>query len=501
MSNTHKTVVVQKFGGTSVGTGKRMLDVAKIVQNSLKHDNVVVVLSAMSSYVKAEGTTTRLINAATAAVNQQTKEFEEIIATLRKSHLEAVVEALGEGEQTEALKKEIERDLEELKSFLHAIQIIGELSTRSYDVVIGLGEKLSAKIFAAVLNHQGVNAEYVNLENIVGRSSRQEEAEKTVDQAFFDVLRKRLAERVKLCGNKVPVVTGFFGPVPGGILEAVGRGYTDFTAAMISAGLQAREWQVWKEVDGIFSADPRKVKSARLLKRITPPEAAELTFYGSEVIHPFSMEQVINAKVPIRIKNTFSPELDGTVIDPLEFAETPTQKRGPVAVTAKRDVTVVNLHSNRKLLSHGFFAKVFSILDKHGLSVDMIATSEVDISLTLAKTKRLPEAVNELATLGEVSVLPNMAILSVVGHRMKHTVGLAGAIFTALAGKGVNLEMISQGASEINVSCVVREAHADAGLQVLHDEIILQHPRSPADGTEEAPWSLPHAWPAQPNGH
>jgi aspartate kinase len=340
-------------------------------------------------------------------------------------------------------------------------------------------------------------------------------------------------------GPLTPPFQGYFGVVPGGLLEKIGRGYTDLCAALVAVGIEASELQVWKEVDGIFTADPRKVPTARLLASITPAEAAELTFYGSEVIHPFTMEQVIRARIPIRIKNVMNPSGSGTLIypDPPPSTATPSRPstpsslslssstsslfralrsptslsssshqtltssvavassvapKRPTAVTIKHQILVINVHSNKRSLSHGFFAKIFSTLDKWRLSVDLISTSEVHVSMALhsessvllsgtsppseantspdatASHARAPPAptseedlyerellrirdadlrgaIAELRHYGTVDLIPNMAILSLVGKQMKNMPGIAGRMFSVLGEHGVNIEMISQG--------------------------------------------------------
>lgn len=310
-------------------------------------------------------------------------------------------------------------------------------------------------------------------------------------QQFYDALAVRLGERLRDCGTRVPVITGrsasllsprwipelmigYFGPVPGSLLSQIGRGYTDLCAALCAVGLSASELQVWKEVDGIFTADPRKVPSARLVPVITPDEAAELTYYGSEVIHPFTMEQVIRAKIPIRIKNVENPSGSGTIIYPSSSSSAspsassdsesdgqptkspvPTSKL-PTAVTIKDNIIVLNIHSNRKTISHGFLARIFGTLDRTGVVVDLISTSEVHVSMAMQdfhNKKRLDRLVADLEKIGDITVSRDMAILSLVGRNMRHAVGCAGMMFSALARAGCNIEMISQGASEINISC------------------------------------------------
>lgn len=320
------------------------------------------------------------------------------------------------------------------------MKIIDEISPRSRDCIVGVGERLSCKIVAAILRDRGIDAEFVSLENIlpagdksvdVDDSSRSEAG--TLDQTFYDRVAELVGERIKQCGNRVPIVTGFFGPVPGSLLRQVGRGYTDLLAALAAVGLEASELQIWKEVDGIFTADPRKVPTARLIPIISPDEAAELTYYGSEVVHPFTMEQVIRRRIPIRIKNVENPLGGGTVIHPdpesdgvglslddaldgvvdgaftSSFAHQLEQrKKLPTAVTIKEHISILNVHSNRKSVSHGFFAGIFGTLDRFGVVVDLISTSEVHVSMAIEDglgKRMLDRLIKELEKSGTVSAI------------------------------------------------------------------------------------------------
>jgi aspartate kinase len=415
----------------------------------------------MSSYVKAEGTTSKLIEAAEAAVSQGS--YSRIVDYLEEYHVSTVQEIMS-GEIQEQIVEEIKAELKSLKSFLDAISVIGEISPRSQDVIIGTGEKLSACMFSGLLNSMGIDAEYVNLDSLIDKPFEE------TNQEFYTYAERRLKERIEGCGYKVPVLTGYFGFVPNGILQSVGRGYTDLTAALSAVAIGARELQIWKEVDGVYSADPRKVPEAEVLASITPDEAAELTYYGSEVIHPFTMEQVIKAKIPIRIKNTLNPGVPGTIIDP--DADTHAPAKPATAVTVKRNITVININSDRMLMAYGFMAKVFNILAKYGIIIDLIATSEVNISMTVENTDNLSKAKRELERLGNVSIRSNMAILSLVGRGQQHSVGLAGRMFSVLGKEGVNIEMISQGASEINISCVIEDEYADRAIKAVHGALV-----------------------------
>ncbi|KAJ2515985.1 Aspartokinase, partial [Coemansia sp. RSA 2049] len=261
-----KPILVLKFGGTSVG---------KFIQN--------ICAQIIPTDVKAKGTTTRLVKASDAVLSDASADYQQIVQDILDDHLEAVQQNIDDATIKKDLSESLSNVCRRLKVFLEAAEVINEVSPKSKDIIIGTGEKLACEYVAAVLRDKGVDATYVNLEKVIDRHFDPSH----LDQKFYDYLSKRLAQVVDECDSgSVPVVTGYFGPCPGSILYSIGRGYTDLTAALIAVGVGAQELQVWKEVDGIFTADPRKVPSARLLKIITPEEAAELTYYGSEVIHP-----------------------------------------------------------------------------------------------------------------------------------------------------------------------------------------------------------------------
>ncbi|KAF8904601.1 Aspartate/glutamate/uridylate kinase [Mucidula mucida] len=514
--------LVQKFGGTSVG--KFAVQIARdIVSHYIDSNKVAVVCSARSGSTKVLGTTNLLLRAADEALSSRKKRgsvsgtatpnlglfgrvkdpsrsssppqigslpgFHQTVELVRQEHYNAAKENIQDPDIRKELEDEIDADCEWLASFLSASQVIDEISPRSQDTIIGLGERLACKFMTAVLRDHDIDAEYVSLEDIVP-SFDDESYTGTLDQNFYDRLCVALGERISLCGNRVPVVTGFFGPVPGSLLSQIGRGYTDLLAALLAVALSAAELQIWKEVDGIFTADPRKVPTARVIPLISPDEAAELTYYGSEVVHPFTMEQVIRRGIPIRIKNVERPEGLGTVIYPdgvQENVEELEARKGPLdhlkhatAVTIKERIIVLNVNSNRKSVSHGFLAGIFSTLDRFGVVVDLISTSEVHVSMAfeLATGKHIHERlVRELRRSGSVTVHEDMAILSLVGKDMRNMVGIAGRMFTTLAKGNVNIEMISQGASEINISCVIEGKDAVKALNLIHTSCLQPAPQ------------------------
>ena len=321
--------VVQKYGGTSVG---KFLDaiVRDVTPSYLASNRVVIVCSARSGRTKALGTTSLLLKAASQAMegapsrepslsssfgnlgnHAQADEshrthYDRTVDMILDEHIEAARAALPNSPDLLAqLEADIMQDCDQLRAFLGAAQIIHEVSPRSRDIIIGVGELLACRLVAAALNGAGIAADLVCLDGVVSemdhevaRGGYASEGTVHLDQSFYDQLSLAISNRLSQC-NGIPVVTGYFGDVPGSLLSQVGRGYTDLCAALCAVAVKAAELQIWKEVDGVFTADPRKVPTARLVPAITPEEAAELTYYGSEVIHPFTMEQAIKKSIPV----------------------------------------------------------------------------------------------------------------------------------------------------------------------------------------------------------
>ncbi|KAF4509771.1 hypothetical protein G6O67_003909 [Ophiocordyceps sinensis] len=487
--------VVQKFGGTSVGKFPDKI-AQDIVKASLSRHRVVVVCSARSTGKKAEGTTSRLLgvfnklkNMGPAYAEALIEQAGDLITDVCADHVLAAKHYVRDATLRELLSRKIEAECQELIEYIFAAKRFNlEINSRSKDRVISFGEKLACLFMTTLLQDAGVDAEYVDLCDVLYC-----DAAAQLDAGFYKAAAVAFTRKISACGSRVPVVTGFFGNIPGSLIDGdIGRGYTDLCAALCAVGLGAEELQIWKEVDGIFTADPSKVPTARLLPSITPSEAAELTFYGSEVIHHLTMDQVIRAQppIPIRIKNVKNPRGNGTVVVPdaglsaghqlhrsrpsSEPQPLKAPKR-PTAVTIKDHISVINVHSNKRSISHGFFARIFSILDKHSISVDLISTSEVHVSMAIhsgsTQMDAFAKAKASLTECGDVSVLSHMAILSLVGADMKNMIGVAGRMFSTLGEHSINLEMISQGASEINISCVIDARDATRAMNVLHTHL------------------------------
>lgn len=487
---TGKPWLVQKFGGTSLG--KCPLDIANnIVKVYSQQHRIAVICSARSTKSKSEGTTTKLLDLAKNALSD--KPFIKCIENIRSSHIADAKQNIKSLALVEKLISNINKECYGLINIISAAKVIKELSPRTFDSIISVGEKLACLYMAAIIEDTGLSAVYLDFSHILSKMINV--YDKKLDQSFYEYLTQEIKTILNSIDNdSIPVITGFFGPVPGGLIKNIRRGYTDLCASLVAVAVKAEELQIWKEVDGIFTADPRKVPNARLIPVITPEEASELTYYGSEVIHPFTMEQVIKVGIPIRIKNVNNSTGNGTVIfprNPENFLFTSRQRfiefsnryfenvnvGGPIAVTVKNNISIINIHSNRKNVSHGFLAHIFALLHKWKLVVDLISTSEVHVSMALQQStvESVPfdSALSDLKNYGTVDVVAQkLCIVSLVGTQMKESIGTAGNMFQALADASINIEMISQGASEINISVVIAEKDGVKALNALHQKLL-----------------------------
>ncbi|KAL8647657.1 MAG: hypothetical protein Q9226_006347 [Calogaya cf. arnoldii] len=465
--------LVLKFGGTSVG--KFAPEIAQICLSAYKTLKIAVVCSARSGVSKAGGTTNRLLKAIEYAINKDSeKDYSPIISALKAEHIDAA-KCINSSEISQIFIASVVAEFEHLENVLTSLRKSVVVDPHSEDQVVSVGEKLSSRLLAALLEDRGIPSQYVDLSEII-----QFPVPKYLSQKFYQDLSAVFGQHLSLHKGQVPVITGFFGRIPGGLVQSLGRGYSDLCAALVAVGLQATELQVWKEVDGVFTADPSKVPTARLLPSLTPDEAGELTFYGSEVIHNFTLEQC-DRRIPIRIKNVLRPHGTGTIIQPKpskekDFYQAQRPKR-PTAVTVKSKITIVNVHSNRKVDSPSFLRQICEILANNSLAVDLFEKNECHVSIAVhskdTKTQgdRLEKAVKELGEYGAVDVVHGMAILSLIGGGLKRSIGIAGRFFTALGNNNINIEMISQGASEINISCVIEERECHRALNVVHSEL------------------------------
>lgn len=277
--------------------------------------------------------------------------------------------------------------------------------------------------------------------------------------------------------KKVPVVTGYFGNVKDGIVNNVGRGYTDLTSALCAGALHAKQLQVWKESDGVFSGNPTKIKTARLINLVTPAEASELTSFGNEVLHPFTMACAIEDNVPISILNTFKPDGEGTRISygtGEELAGRP-GKFGIVAVCSKNDIPLLSISNPGRIETHDYLRRIFNSFANHEVRTDLISTSMHNLTVTLHETTgkaQIDAVMNEINSFASCELEEHKAIVSCIGSAMRHKMGVAAAIFKELSAAGISLEMISQGASEINISVVIEAKDQNKAIHVIHEKFL-----------------------------
>jgi len=442
-----------KFGGSSVADASRIKHVADIVKTQFEKKPVLV-LSAMGD------TTDHLLEAGDLALKNGKIDVDKV----EKLHLATVKNLKLTGKQ-QTIQKEISDLLDELTRLLSGISLIRELSPRTKDYLVSFGERLSVRIAAAYLKSIGMNARAFDAWEL-GFLSNSNYTQAELIKESWDLIPEKVLPLVK--GNVLPVVTGFLAKDDKGCITTLGRGGSDLSATMIAAACRAAEVQVWKDVDGILTADPRIVKSARPVQNVTYDEAAELAYFGAQVLHPRAMQPCMKTGTPVLVKNSYNITAAGTRI---EQTLTAPKKNEPLpvvrAITSKHKVTLVDIVSTRMLGQYGFLAEVFSIFARHNISVDMVATSEVSVSLTLDTAFDLGEVKKELGKIASVEVKTGKAIVSIIGNVKRSSEILARA-FRICQLIGVTVQMVSQGASKVNISFIVNDSEAGEVVKALH---------------------------------
>jgi aspartate kinase len=446
-------MIVMKFGGTSVGSAERIRGVARLVQERLDRKPVVVT-SAISKV------TDLLIRGARLSVKRD-PESEETLREIRARHEAAIAELFTEAPTRERLTAHLAAIMEELRTLYTGVHYLEELTPRSLDAISAMGERISCEIVAAALAQSGVRSEAIDAR---GALITDEGFGRAIPDMAETTMRARRQILPMLEKNTVPVLGGFIGATPLGVTTTLGRGGSDWSAAIFGAALDADEIQIWTDVDGMMTVDPRIVPAARAIPEVSSDEAAELAYFGAKVLHPATIKPAVEKGIPVRILNSMNSSAPGTIITSRPQAG----KEGPCAISVKKGITIVLVSQPKMLMAHGFLARVFEVFDRRRTSVDLIATSEVSVSLTIDSLESLPAVQADLTQLGEVRVLREMAIVSLVGRGFCTHAGLAGRIFHSL--RELNVVMISFGASDVNISFVVEECDAERAVRTLHRE-------------------------------
>lgn len=453
-------MIVMKFGGTSVEDARAMNNVIDIIKREQARQPIVVI-SAIA------GATNTLLKAASMSLEGQLDEAHARLNRLLERHVTIAENLIDDRATIQQLIMSFKRRFEELKNLCQGIALLGEHTTRSLDAIASVGERLSSLILAEALEQRGIPVELVDARSFIITSDQFTAATPLLEH--IEVKIKEILPPIVQSG-KIPVTQGFIGSTLKGVTSTLGRGGSDYTASIIGSTLGAQEIQIWTDVDGVLTADPRIVPQAQTLEVISFREASELAYFGAKVLHPSTILPAVEKKIPVIVLNSKKPDRDGTRI----IANPPHSALSVKSIASKKGITVINIQSSRMLMAYGFLEMIFSIFNKYKTPVDLVSTSEVAVSLTIDNPTHLEQIVIELETAADVSVLTEKAIICAIGESLRSTGGVANRIFRALG--DINVLMISQGASEINMSLVIEEEDIDEAVRRLHAEFFEQKP-------------------------
>jgi aspartate kinase len=452
-------MIVVKFGGTSVEDAPAIERVAEIVR-SRSAEGPIVVVSALARV------TDQLLSAGQAAAAGNRDLALESARALRQRHRRTACELLSDSDFSK-LQPTLESHFDLLQELLARIATLRELSLRKTDCLLSFGELLSSAMVSVVLVSRGLAAEWIDSrECIVTDSSHTRAA------VLFDDTHARLRGRLQplLERHSIPVLGGFIAAAPDGTPTTIGRGGSDYSASVIGAALNAERIEIWTDVPGLMTTDPNLCPEAELIHEISFEEAAELASFGAKVLHPATLLPAIEKNIPVYVLNSRHPAGSGTCI-----RAHVTRNGQPVrAIAAKRDITIVNVSGERAWIPRGFLREVLAVFDRHECQVDIVASSQVSISLAVESASTAEELAADLGRFAHVSSEPQQAIVSVVGENLRGRQGIAARVFGSVAAAGVNVRMISQGASEMNITFVIHEEDVPRAVRRLHSDLFAR---------------------------
>jgi aspartate kinase len=442
-----------KFGGTSVEDAQAMKRTTGIVRRRQERGlETVVVVSAMAKV------TDLLLSAASAAGRGDKAGALAIGARLRHRHIDTST-ALLAAKRSARIEPVLHQEFDALDDLLRGIAAVGELTPRTNDLVVSFGERLSSRMIAEAFDQYGLNGVHVDARRCIitdasyGKAIPQEsEIEARLSEIVLPLIE----------AGKIPVLGGFIGATPEGVTTTLGRGGSDFTAALIGGGMHAGAIEIWTDVNGIMTTDPRICPDALRVKTISFEEAAELAYFGAKVLHPATILPAVQKSIPVWVLNSRNPENEGTKITAMAAKCASPFK----SIAAKKKLTIIDVVASRMLMSHGYLKAVFDVFDKYKCVIDMVSTSEVSISLSVDSNQQLPEICAELAKIADVKMEGHKALVCLVGEDIRGHNGIAGQVFSAIS--HVNVRMISQGASEINMSFMIDEEDVEEAVRSLH---------------------------------
>jgi aspartate kinase len=448
------SLVVMKFGGTSVEDPEAIARTAAIVAGRVAEGKQpVVVVSAMAKV------TDQLLRAAAAASVGDRVGALAISSRLRSRHRDTAAALVKDPKEFTALINFIDQKFDSLDEVLRGLAAILELTPRISDLIVSYGERISSRIVAQAFRERSLDAVHVDAREIIITDSSFQKA-----VPLDDFIEKRAAEKLRphVEQGKVPVMGGFIGSNEAGITTTLGRGGSDFTGALIGGALSADAIEIWTDVDGIMTTDPRVVPDALRVKVISFEEAAELAYFGAKVLHPATILPAVKKNIPVLVLNSRNPSNEGTrIISLAPHCRSPFK-----SIAVKRKLSIIDVVASRMLMTHGYLSEIFAIFDKHKCPVDMVSTSEVSVSLTVDSNDKLPSIAADLSRLADVKYEGKKALVCMVGEDIRGQNGIAAQVFNAI--RHINVRMISQGASEINMSFMIEEEDADEAVRSLH---------------------------------
>jgi aspartate kinase len=448
------SLVVMKFGGTSVEDPAAIGRTAAIVAGRVAlGKQPVVVVSAMAKV------TDQLLRAAAASAEGDRTGALAISSRLRARHRDTAMALVKNSADLAVLIDFIDQEFDSLDEVLRGLAAILELTPRISDLIVSYGERLSSRIVAAGFRELGINSAHVDSREVVITDSQFQKA-----VPLPALIEKRAAEKLLplIKQGQVPVMGGFIASNEAGITTTLGRGGSDFSGALIGGALTAEAIEIWTDVDGIMTTDPRICPDALRVKTISFEEAAELAYFGAKVLHPATILPAVKKNIPVFVLNSRNAACEGTRITSLA----PHCKSPFKSIAVKKKLSIIDVVASRMLMTHGYLSEVFAIFDKYQCPVDMVSTSEVSISLTVDSNEKLPALAADLGKLADVKYEGRKALVCMVGDDIRGQQGIAAQVFNAI--RHVNVRMISQGASEINMSFMIDEDDAEEAVRSLH---------------------------------
>ena len=459
--------LIMKFGGTSVGSAAAIVQVVDIVRENLTSgDELAVVVSAMARV------TDQLLDSARAAADGDRSRYERVNSAIRAQHFAVIKELIGSESQRLAVADELDQLLEAHLELCEAIRILGEATPRICDSIVSFGERLSSRLITAVMLARGLPVKQFDSSRFVITDSNFQDAD-----PLWDETESRIGEQIlpELRAGVTPIITGFIGATPDGTLTTLGRGGSDFCAAIIAACLDSDELIIWTDVDGVMTMDPRLDSRARVLPYVSYQEIGELAFYGAKVLHPKTVQPIVNRSIPLRVRNTFNPAQAGTLIGGRSQASETVIK----AVTNINDVSMLTVSGKGMLGVPGIAGRTFLATAKAGANILMISQSSSEQSFCFTvidpvagdvKAAVEQELQREIQhkNIDSVEILSDIVIITVVGSGMRGTPGVAGRVFSLLGEHRINVLAIAQGSSECSISFIISESDLEHAVTELH---------------------------------